>query len=69
MIKEKYFLAFLFIILFAVNYPFLDEITKNFLENNEEVYVSRIIDGDTIIGNNESKASWNKHSRKRRKIL
>ena len=52
--KEIYFLIFLFILLLAINYSFLDKAVVNFLENNEEVYISRIVDGDTAIGNNES---------------
>jgi len=39
-------LLFILIILF---YPFLDELLINFLEQDKEVYVERIIDGDTIV--------------------
>lgn len=44
-------LSFLF---FVLNYSFLDKTVTNFLTDYEFVYVDRIIDGDTIIGNNES---------------
>ncbi|MEK6842779.1 MAG: thermonuclease family protein, partial [Nanoarchaeota archaeon] len=37
-----------------MDYPFLDKAVTGFLVNYETVHVSRIIDGDTIIGNNES---------------
>lgn len=52
--KEGIFLILLFVFLFAINYPFLDGITKDFLEDENEIFVSRIIDGDTIVGNNGS---------------
>lgn len=51
---ESFLLLFLIFILFAVDYPFLDKAAENFLSEPESVYVSRVIDGDTIIGNNES---------------
>ncbi len=52
--KEVYLLIFLSVILFSVNYPFLDGTITDFLANDETVFVSRIVDGDTVIGNNES---------------
>lgn len=51
---EIYLLIFLFLFLFTIDYPFLDSLVVKFLENDESVFVSRIVDGDTIIGNNES---------------
>ena len=50
----SYLLIFLSVILFSVNYPFLDGTITDFLANDETVFVSRIVDGDTVIGNNES---------------
>src|SRR6266498_188276 len=54
--KNIKILIFLLILLFAINYPFLDEGLKNFLNTDETVLVERIIDGDTIVaeGKNES---------------
>jgi micrococcal nuclease len=46
-------LIFLIFILLAVNYNFLDKKIENFLTEQEETKVLRIIDGDTIVvGNN-----------------
>ncbi|MBI2043223.1 thermonuclease family protein [Candidatus Pacearchaeota archaeon] len=51
---DIYLLIFLFLFLFTVDYSFLDSLVVKFLESDEEAFVSRIVDGDTIIGNNES---------------
>ena len=47
-------LAILIIILFAINYPFLDNALKKFLTESETINVDRIIDGDTIESNGTS---------------
>lgn len=51
---ELVFLIFLFLVLFAINYSWLDEKVENFLNYKEEVIVTRIIDGDTIVAGNET---------------
>ena len=52
--KDVKLLIILIILLLAINYPFLDRQLTNFLSTDEEVLVSRIIDGDTIEAEN-----WN----------
>ncbi len=47
-------LIFLILILFAINYNFFDEKIKDFLDESETGVVERVVDGDTIIVNNES---------------
>ena len=50
--KQKAILIFLVLILFVVNYSFLDSALENFLkEDGEFVIVERVIDGDTIVVN------------------
>ena len=49
-------LIVLIIILFAINYPFLDNALKNFLNEKEEVFVERVIDGDTIEAENRNES-------------
>ncbi|MEK6847960.1 MAG: thermonuclease family protein [Nanoarchaeota archaeon] len=40
------------IVLFIINYPFFDNLLKNFLDESQPAFVERVIDGDTIdIGN------------------
>jgi len=51
--REIVFLAFLILILFAVNYKFLDTKVTEFLGEGELGIVVRVIDGDTLVfGNN-----------------
>ena len=52
--KQIIFLIFLVILLFAINYPLLNNTLESFLQNRETVIVQRIIDGDTIQANNKS---------------
>jgi len=52
--KEIYIIISLLIILFIVNYPFLDSKFEEFLEEENVVHVDRIIDGDTIVAGNET---------------
>ena len=47
-------LAILIIILFAINYNFLDKQLVNFFNTEEKISVDRIIDGDTIESNHTS---------------
>ena len=43
----------LLVVLLIINYPFLDNLLKDFLDENQIAFVERVIDGDTIdIGNN-----------------
>jgi len=49
--KEIFLLAFLVILLFIINYPFLNNVVENFLLDYETVFVDRVIDGDTIVSN------------------
>ena len=46
--KDVILLIFLIILLFAVNYSFLNSALQNFLTDYEEALVIRIIDGDTL---------------------
>ncbi len=52
--KDVLLLSILIIILFAINYPFLDNALQNFLIDYKVVQVKRVIDGDTIIADNKS---------------
>jgi micrococcal nuclease len=52
--KEKIILILLIVLLFAINYSFLDRALINFLDKENYVKVDRIIDGDTIVVGNES---------------
>ncbi len=54
--KKKYILilTFLILLLFIVNYKFLDNHITNFLMTRDSVIVDRIIDGDTIEAHGES---------------
>lgn len=47
-------LIVLIIALFALNYPFLDNLLTNFFDVSREVHVDRIIDGDTLEAENGS---------------
>jgi len=49
--KNKYviILIFLIILFFAINYPFLDSLLVDFLDEGETFFVKRVIDGDTIV--------------------
>ncbi|MDZ4226836.1 MAG: thermonuclease family protein, partial [Candidatus Pacearchaeota archaeon] len=49
-------LVILVIVLFVINYPFLDNSLKNLLNEEEEVFVNRIIDGDTIEAENRNES-------------
>lgn len=54
--KYSYLLTLLLIAFVLVNYTFIDSyLNKNFVEKEKEtVFVSRVIDGDTIVVGNES---------------
>ncbi|MCW8965987.1 MAG: thermonuclease family protein [Candidatus Pacearchaeota archaeon] len=52
--KEKYFLLILILILFIINYPLLDSLTIKFLDNTQTIKIQRVVDGDTVIINNQS---------------
>jgi endonuclease YncB( thermonuclease family) len=52
--KEKIFLIALFAILLIFNYSFLDSLTINFFAEESTAKVQRIVDGDTIVANNET---------------
>ena len=52
--KSKYLLIIIIIILTIINYPFLDNAIENFLIEYEFGIVERVIDGDTIVVENES---------------
>ncbi len=44
----------IFIFLIAVNYSYFDNLLKNFLSEDKEIIVDRVIDGDTIESNGTS---------------
>ncbi len=52
--KEKIILIFAIILLFVINYSFLDRLVVNFLDEKEYVEIDRVIDGDTIVVGEES---------------
>jgi endonuclease YncB( thermonuclease family) len=54
--KKKNFivLIFLIVILFAVNYSYLDSALEAFFYGSEIVFVDRVIDGDTFVVNSSS---------------
>lgn len=52
--KEILLLVFLVVLLLIINYNFIDSSLEEFLERSEQGIVERIIDGDTVIVNNES---------------
>lgn len=52
--KQIRLLIFLIILLVLINYPFLDKVLINFLDETETAVVQRVIDGDTIEINNQS---------------
>jgi len=52
--RQIFLLVFLIILLFAINYPFLDKSVKDFLIDYEIVHIDRVIDGDTFVTNNQS---------------
>ena len=51
---ETKFLVVLLIFLLIINYPFLDNLLKDFLDESQTVFAERVIDGDTIDIGNES---------------
>jgi micrococcal nuclease len=50
--KQIILLVLLIFLLFIINYPFLDSAVEDFLSEKE--IVTRVIDGDTVVINNES---------------
>jgi len=52
--RQIFLLVFLIILLFAVNYSWIDSTLINFFNEQETGIVERVIDGDTIIINNKS---------------
>lgn len=52
--KQKFLLLFLIILLFAINYPFLDKALKNWIIDYEVGIIERVIDGDTVVINRTS---------------
>ncbi|MAG78902.1 hypothetical protein CMI40_00820 [Candidatus Pacearchaeota archaeon] len=52
--KQIYLIIFLVIILFTINYSFLDSLLINFFEGKKTAYVERVVDGDTIKIDNDT---------------
>lgn len=52
--KQIILLVFLILLLFTINYPFLDNTIKNFLGGFQIVKIDRVIDGDTVEVNGSS---------------
>ncbi|MEK6926376.1 MAG: thermonuclease family protein [Nanoarchaeota archaeon] len=50
----KFILVFLVLLIFGLNYPFLDKALKNWLSDYEMGIAERVIDGDTIVVNDSS---------------
>ncbi len=53
-IKDISVLIILILVLFIINYSFLDRSLQNFLSDYELVVIERIVDGDTLIANGTS---------------
>ncbi|MEJ2267830.1 MAG: thermonuclease family protein [Nanoarchaeota archaeon] len=47
--KHLFLLIVLIILLFIINYPFIDSAVEDFLQGSEKGFVERVVDGDTII--------------------
>ncbi|GIU68676.1 MAG: hypothetical protein KatS3mg093_431 [Candidatus Parcubacteria bacterium] len=52
--KETLILIFSIFLLFSLNYKTLDGLLIKFLDEKEYFYVERVIDGDTVSGNNKT---------------
>ncbi len=52
--KEILLLTLLLIVLFVINYSWMDFVLEEFLEQKEEIFVDRVIDGDTFVSNGTS---------------
>ncbi len=52
--RDALLLVVLVFLLFAINYSFLDKTLEEFLIDYEIVHVERVIDGDTIVADNNS---------------
>jgi endonuclease YncB( thermonuclease family) len=52
--NQIHILVVLLLFLFIINYPFLNQLTEDFLDNSRIVKVDRVIDGDTIEFNKTS---------------
>ncbi|MFH1310803.1 MAG: thermonuclease family protein [Nanoarchaeota archaeon] len=52
--RDIILLIALILALFILNYPILDNTLNNFLDTRQEVFVNRVIDGDTIESNDTS---------------
>jgi len=52
--KNKIILVLLLLSIFILNYSFLDSALISFLDSGEEVFVERVIDGDTVVSNGSS---------------
>jgi len=52
--KQIIFLVFLIVLLFVINYSFLDLFLVKFFDESEKVIVERVIDGDTVVVNGTS---------------
>ncbi len=54
--RDVRLLIILIVLLFIINYPFLDRALTKFLDTDETVVVNRIIDGDTIEAENRNES-------------
>ena len=52
--KQILLLVFLIMLLFVINYSFLDSFVVRFLDDSETGVVGRVIDGDTLVIGNQS---------------
>ncbi|KKL81495.1 hypothetical protein LCGC14_1994170, partial [marine sediment metagenome] len=50
--KEIILLIFLILLIFTINYSYIDEKLEDFLLDYEIVVVERVIDGDTFVSGN-----------------
>ncbi|MCK5609747.1 thermonuclease family protein [Candidatus Pacearchaeota archaeon] len=52
--KNLISLFFLILLLFILNYSFLDSLLIDFLEDGEKIFIDRVIDGDIVVSNGTS---------------
>ncbi len=52
--RDKLALLIFILVLFVLNYPYLDKEVTEFLDPSQSVFVNRVIDGDTIESNGTS---------------
>lgn len=52
--KQIILLVLLIVLLFIINYSFIDSALINFLDEREVIIIDRVVDGDTVVSNDKS---------------